>query len=54
MKTSVITFAALLMLAGATLSANATTKKSSPTSTDSVPVASCPPSDPNGCGILGK
>ncbi len=52
MKKLILTSAALLMLAGSTLSVSAATKKapSQPTKTDVVP--GCPYNDPKGCGIF--
>jgi hypothetical protein len=63
MKKLILTAAALLILAGstfqtATLSTTQIaqkTKPKTPTSgptTDSIPPPTCPPNDPNGCGIF--
>ena len=52
MKKFIIMSAALFMLAGASLSLSATTKKApaEPVKTDVTP--GCPWNDPRGCGIL--
>ncbi len=63
MKKLMLTAAALLILAGSTFQVAhvtgtqlaGTTKPKTPTSgptTDSIPPPTCPPNDPNGCGIF--
>ncbi|WP_263410469.1 hypothetical protein [Terriglobus tenax] len=52
MKTAIRTFAVALVLTGAVASAHTRTEDLKPArSTSIVPIPSCPPNDPNACGL---